>query len=262
MTEPLAPLVSGEAADRISYLDTAIERMNDLIGRALRRAIRAGTKGLGDTVTAATDAPPPGDPSPFISLDDLAAINAAWQEAMRDEILPAIGRSWEKGAGWTAEELALIGPRADLSMPAAESFLLNAQSELDGVGLAVWQDVRQTLVQGMSAGESIEQLAARVREVAGTATVDARRLARTQVIGSTNAGALAQVQASTVNPRKRWLATSDSRTRPTHVAANGQTVGLNEPFLVGGVSMQHPGDPTAPFAEKENCRCTLTWVFD
>ena len=43
---------------------------------------------------------------------------------------------------------------------------------------------------------------------------------------------------------RTWIATSDERTRPTHDRANGQKVGLREMFIVGGVEMQYPGDPT------------------
>lgn len=47
----------------------------------------------------------------------------------------------------------------------------------------------------------------------------------------------------------------DSRVRPTHAVADGQTVPIDQPFFVGGFAMDHPGDPTAPPGEVIRCRC-------
>jgi hypothetical protein len=43
--------------------------------------------------------------------------------------------------------------------------------------------------------------------------------------------------------------------RPSHVAAHGQHVPVNDPFLVGGVSMMYPRDPEAPVSETIGCGC-------
>ncbi|KGI79395.1 hypothetical protein IL38_24180 [Actinopolyspora erythraea] len=51
--------------------------------------------------------------------------------------------------------------------------------------------------------------------------------------------------------------TSDSRVRPSHWAAHMQVQPLDEAFQVGGVAMDHPGDPAAPPREVVNCRCSL-----
>lgn len=62
---------------------------------------------------------------------------------------------------------------------------------------------------------------------------------------------------STINQTdtKTWVATLDSRTRPTHVKADGQTVKAGEFFIVGGFKMMRPGDRSAPISEWINCRC-------
>lgn len=59
---------------------------------------------------------------------------------------------------------------------------------------------------------------------------------------------------------KGWLATGDHRTRLSHLKAHRQYTGngmipFNQPFIIGGVKMQHPHDPTAPAREVVNCRC-------
>jgi hypothetical protein len=58
-------------------------------------------------------------------------------------------------------------------------------------------------------------------------------------------------------PEKAWMATRDTRTRESHRLADGQSVPLASPFIVGGALLQMPGDPTAPPDETVNCRCAI-----
>jgi hypothetical protein len=63
-------------------------------------------------------------------------------------------------------------------------------------------------------------------------------------------------QQSGLTLQKEWLATDDAHTRPTHRDADGQTVAMDEPFIVGGAELQYPGDPDGPSQEVVMCRCT------
>jgi hypothetical protein len=54
---------------------------------------------------------------------------------------------------------------------------------------------------------------------------------------------------------KEWHAVHDSRTRPSHAAADGQRVPINEPFVVGGFKAMYPLDPRLPARESVHCRC-------
>lgn len=54
---------------------------------------------------------------------------------------------------------------------------------------------------------------------------------------------------------KTWVAAEDSRTRPAHVAADGQQVEMEEKFKVGGELLDYPGDPKASAKNIINCRC-------
>ena len=63
--------------------------------------------------------------------------------------------------------------------------------------------------------------------------------------------------------RRTWNATQDSRTRDSHLAMDGQTVGMDEPFVTpSGEELMFPGDPDASAKERINCRCTVTLEFD
>jgi len=56
--------------------------------------------------------------------------------------------------------------------------------------------------------------------------------------------------------RRAWHSAGDKRVRDTHAELNGESVGLNEPFVTStGVQLMYPCDPAAPIEETANCRC-------
>jgi hypothetical protein len=114
---------------------------------------------------------------------------------------------------------------------------------------------------GLEANRGVEEVAqAIVEATSGTmAMARARRIARTETHMAANAGQLAAARASPLQWRKEWLATEDQRTREDHAEANGQTVDLDEPFIVGGEEMMMPGDPNAPPEQTINCRCAVLY---
>jgi SPP1 gp7 family putative phage head morphogenesis protein len=85
-------------------------------------------------------------------------------------------------------------------------------------------------------------------------------IARTETMRASNAGSTALFQDWGVG-QKEWLATKDNRTRPEHWAANGQVVGIDESFDVGGEKLEYPGDPSGDPANTCQCRCTVLPVM-
>lgn len=91
-------------------------------------------------------------------------------------------------------------------------------------------------------------------------------VARTETMRASNAGGF-QLYKDWGVTRKEWLATGDNRTRDSHRvgAVWGQAplvANIDEPFIIGGVPMMYPGDPSAPIHEFANCRCTTVPVFE
>lgn len=62
--------------------------------------------------------------------------------------------------------------------------------------------------------------------------------------------------------KKVWTAGMDMRVRESHLEADGQAVGLDEKFNVGGHRLSFPGDPSGPPEEVINCRCILTYEVE
>ena len=62
---------------------------------------------------------------------------------------------------------------------------------------------------------------------------------------------------------RQWDASGDSRTRPAHADADGQTVqGMEQAFIVDGEALMYPGDPAGSAANTIQCRCTVRTRID
>lgn len=74
----------------------------------------------------------------------------------------------------------------------------------------------------------------------------------------------AEVNALTRAPErvmKTWVSQGDSRTRAAHLAADGQSVPVNEPFIVSSDRLMHPGDGSLGASRQNiiNCRCSAIY---
>ncbi|GAA2948266.1 phage minor head protein [Kitasatospora cinereorecta] len=136
---------------------------------------------------------------------------------------------------------------------------------LRAVGDRLAEATRTELAAGVDAGEDIDQLRARLRaaftrEGAHLGPVREQRIAQTEASRAWNTSTLAAAQAASGPDRpvvKQWVTRHDRKVRTAHDQADGQIRLLAEPFTVGGVAMQTPGDPTAPAGLVISCRCRL-----
>lgn len=114
--------------------------------------------------------------------------------------------------------------------------------------------LKNALAEGLSQGDSVPELADRVKHVYSIATDSrATMIARTETTKASNGGALITYAESDVVSGKEWVATAGAR--DWHAEADTQKVGLLENFNVGGESIEYPGDGSAENAI--NCRCTV-----
>jgi SPP1 gp7 family putative phage head morphogenesis protein len=206
-----------------------------------------------------------GTPTP----DDLAPLRRHWESRVDGELLMALRREWFREANATLRNLEDAATKADEALTAsaveilpvrdllAEEYLASARNRLVAVGDETWQHARDQMLIGLREGESIKQIQNRVTSATELARPRAEVIARTEVIGASNRGAIEQMYAAGLPATKEWIATNDSRTRPTHHAVDGKKVGLKEDFMVGGASMDGPHDPKGPAKETVSCRCTL-----
>lgn len=231
----------------IEQLETAFE---DIAIRELRRVLARGSRSLGELVASqASDA---------TSVDDLATVPTDWRDAVATTLVPRLQDAYAAGAESSTLSIMGIENVPAIAQAVGEEWLAGASNRLSRIGDEAWAGARAELVEGFQLGEDIDALKRRVRKTLDVTSARARVIARTTVIGASNAGSMVSAAALGVTT-KTWMATADARTRPAHLAASGQTLNMTEPFQVGGSLLQYPGDPAGSAAQTANCRCTLLY---
>ncbi len=233
-----------------------LDELESELDTEAREALTAVSEEFGAAVEASTEL--------VAAAFSVSRIGAMWRRRVPG-LLAAIRRIAVRGAQVASEELdELMPPDAELDDQLAPYFEA-VRVQLDDVGDRLSETAVQALSEGVAAGDTHEQLQARMLAVfsdtgAQLGPVRARRIAATQATSGFNAGALAAARALTGPERplvKQWLTRNDERVRRAHRDVNGQVQFLDDAFDVDGSEMQFPGDPTAPADLVVNCRCIL-----
>ena len=181
---------------------------------------------------------------------------------------------WKKGFQASMRKVGLTGITAAVSglldeisladdvwsMPPAKAleFLASRDNFLSDIADEVHARIEGAIQQGLVEGDSIKDIAAKIREeFNGISRERATVIAQTETAAAYGF-ARDEAMRGTGVKFKQWLTSGNYDTvRPTHLAAERQTVGIDEPFQIGGYPMNYPGDGTlgAPPEEIINCRC-------
>ena len=119
------------------------------------------------------------------------------------------------------------------------------------------------VTSGILTGGSMNRIAAALcKSITDMSAASAIRAARTAVTAAENGGRTASYKQAAdrgIELTREWIATKDARTRHSHGAADGQRVGVDEPFTVGGEKLMFPGDGSLGASGKNlyNCRCSV-----
>lgn len=119
--------------------------------------------------------------------------------------------------------------------------------------------INLTMAQGIIQGYSYRKIANEINKQMNIGADNANRLARTEVHRAFEKASLdkgMEAQELGIEMQKMWVSAIDDRTRESHVAADGQTVPLNQPFIVQGESLMYPGDFAGSASNVIHCRCT------
>jgi uncharacterized protein with gpF-like domain len=132
-----------------------------------------------------------------------------------------------------------------------------------GIAVTTKDLIRQVFTDAYAKGLGIDDI---IKQLENTelSRQRARLIARTETVTAANQGAIFVGKNTGLKLNKEWLATNDKRTRRDHVLQNGQIVGQDDYFVVGGYEMAQPGDrggkdgkPDVPAREVVNCRCCV-----
>ena len=123
------------------------------------------------------------------------------------------------------------------------------------------KQISKEITTGILLGESNQRIAKRLlTELPNMNKASAIRTARTATTSAENGGRLdtfKQAEQMGIPIKKQWRATHDGRTREEHILADGQIVGVDEPFIVGGEELMKPGDDSGSGWNIYNCRCRM-----
>lgn len=131
--------------------------------------------------------------------------------------------------------------------------------------------VRAAIAKGTPLSkETINKLIGRYRD--NLLLIRGETIARTEAIASLGRSeqeaikqSVDQGVVSASHVKRVWDSAGDRRVRDSHVAMDGQTVGLDEPFRTpNGDFIMYPADSSlgAPGNEVINCRCTVRMAVD
>lgn len=200
---------------------------------------------------------------------DLSQAREHAQSIIRNE-LPNM---YAESANWASYEVE-NGLRIDTGFTLVDSstvkeLLKNDQSLLPVPRVNIpkeqrWnkQKLNSAILQGVLTGDSIPQIARRLRSVTDMSRNAAIRNARTMTTGAENRGRVDSYKRAEnmgIKLHQRWLATHDGKTRQTHRLLDGEIQKVGERFSNG---CRYPADPLGAPAEVYNCRCTLIAALD
>lgn len=201
----------------------------------------------------------------------------SWRERFADDAKPYITEAVKQAGEDAMQEVRLFEGEQkdlfDLFNPLVLDFIQNKVFKFARqVNSTTLDDLRKELQEGFENGESIPQIEDRVGKVFAMAKgYRTEMIARTEIVGSSNGGALLGYKQSGVVRRKRWVAALDERTRRGHreaadkYGAGGDPgpISLDDNFVLPYTGSSGPAPGQMGRAEDDiNCRCTIAPVVD
>lgn len=119
------------------------------------------------------------------------------------------------------------------------------------------QHITSEMLQGILQGESIPNIAKRMRTVVGmdkNASIRNARTYTTSVENQAKVDRYSEAEELGIDLEKEWVATLDERTRDSHRELDGVRVANDEVFPNG---LLYPADPNGEPSEVYNCRCRV-----
>lgn len=124
------------------------------------------------------------------------------------------------------------------------------------------EHLNSAIMQGIIQGETTDEIAQRLASVTDMSKNSAVRNAATMTTSAQNGGredTYKRAEDMGISVKRKWIATLDGHTRPTHRQCDGEIRAIGEKFSNG---LEFPGDPSGEPAEIYNCRCMTGAVVE
>ena len=253
--------------DILQQILTAQGRRTIAGAEAVRRILEAVRKQvIGEIASAA-----PESFTAYRQTQMLAQINHLLYEAeagIRVELGRGINAAWEAGTAMLPQMAQAAG--ITLSPVGISSHLVSQLKEFASDRLDYWKNdltskIRAQITLGVLGQKTPHEISAAIAGTLESPSIFRSIAYRAEVVTRTemgrvfsNATQLRLDQAALVVPgmEKEWIhAGHPMQPRPTHLAAHGQRVPVDEPFQIGAQQIMYPRDPAAPLSEVINCGC-------
>ncbi len=154
---------------------------------------------------------------------------------------------------YNRKAVAFVNERLDSVMPDL------AKTTKANLNRTIRRSIDEAVELGLSGDLMYDYITGQVENV-----LPKKLMGRASTIARTEGGALAQfgqydaVESSGLITVKEWQ-TQFNNSRDTHITADGQVVGQNDNFRVGGEFAQYPKAPNLSAKETVNCRCNVIY---
>lgn len=124
--------------------------------------------------------------------------------------------------------------------------------------------IERELLDVITNGESIAQAELRLKDLPEFDRKRARVVARTEILTASSQANWESFMQSPSVIGKKWKHSGAKKIKPreTHVAMDGEVVGVDELFLVDGEFGMYPRDTTFSAKNRANCGCVIGPVID
>ena len=142
----------------------------------------------------------------------------------------------------------------------------HAANRITGIEETTMEQVRRRLKQAQQQGLPVMDQARELQKMGEQfPPYRAAMIARTESGAAWQGGQHESAKRRIPDSRKEWISAGDGRVRDEkydHREADGQIVGVDEPFRVSGEALQHPCDPSGSAGNVIHCRCAVGYVMD
>lgn len=206
--------------------------------------------------------------------DVLKNVNAEAVKMINDEMANVYKTNWSFMSDSVKEGVFPVLSKSEIKTILTEQITPFKKLAIDTLkdSAQIKQQLTRELVSGIMQGESIPQIAKRIRGTFESNLSRSVKIARTETTRVENSARqdVANTAAKSGLPmKKKWVSTIDDDTRGMkstdrydHVSANGQVVDYDEPFIVSGEELMYPGDENGSAGNVINCRCTMVSFVD
>lgn len=169
---------------------------------------------------------------------------------------PLYSASVERGGTSVLSEIGSAEAFDKLS-PNVSAKLAELTRKITRIDDTVEKMLRESLSEGLKAGEGISQLAKRIEGVMDASRSRAETIARTETGSAFSSGRVEGMRQAGIS-KQEWLTAHDEHVRESHVALDGEVTAIDEAFSNG---LRYPNDSSGPPEEIINCRCTVVPVI-